>query len=61
MNRYTAKLLFQFKVTLGGKVRKRRLCEERYLTFQAPSAKEALAHAKRRGREGRTRGPPAAG
>ncbi len=51
MNRYAAKLLFQFKVSLAGRVKKRRLCEERFITFKAPSAMKALAHAKRRGRE----------
>src|SRR5215217_4166068 len=51
MNRYAAKLLFQFKVALAGRVKKRRLCEEQFITFEAASAKKALAHAKRRGRE----------
>src|SRR5689334_8475143 len=51
MNRYSAKLLFQFKVTVAGREPKRRLCEERFLMFRAVSARRALAHAKRRGRE----------
>ena len=49
--RYVAKLLFQFRVTVAGKHFKRRLCEERFIMFRAASAKEALAHAKRRGKE----------
>src|SRR4051794_2612243 len=51
MNRYAAKLLFQFKVALAGRVKKRRLCEERFIMFKAASARTALEHAKRRGRE----------
>jgi hypothetical protein len=52
LKRYTAKLLFQFRVTVAGSDGKRRLCEERFIMFQAPSARKALQHAKRRGREG---------
>jgi hypothetical protein len=52
MKRYTAKLLFQFRVAVAGSDGKRRLCEERFIMFQAPSARRALQHARRRGREG---------
>ncbi|MBX9581803.1 MAG: DUF4288 domain-containing protein [Gemmataceae bacterium] len=52
MNRYAAKLLFQFRVTAGGKDNRRRLCEEQIVLIAARSAREALAAAKRRGREG---------
>lgn len=50
MNRYAAKLLFQFRVTVAGEDSKRRLCEERIILLRSPSAKAALAQAKRRGR-----------
>ena len=52
MTRYAAKLLFQFRVDVDGDRGKRRLCEERIIGFNARSAREALKHAKRRGREG---------
>src|SRR5262245_54467495 len=48
--RYAAKLLFQFRVTVAGGYNKMRLCEERIILLKAPSAKAALAKAKRRGR-----------
>jgi hypothetical protein len=51
MNRYSAKLLFQFRVTKGGDSGKRRLCEERIITINAPSARDALLKAKRSGRK----------
>lgn len=51
MNRYSAKLMFQFRVDLGDDSGKRRLCEERIVVLQAASAKSALAQAKRRGRK----------
>jgi hypothetical protein len=50
MNRYSAKLLFQFRVTIDGDSGKRRTCEERMVVFEAASASRALALAKRRGR-----------
>jgi len=53
MSRYSAKLLFQFRVTFDGDPGKRRVCEERIITFRARSAAEALERAKRRGRESR--------
>jgi len=48
--RYSARLLFQFRVVLNGDAGKRRLCEERIITFTAPQARAALSEAKRRGR-----------
>jgi hypothetical protein len=52
MNRYGAKLLFQFRVTIDGKSGKRRTCEERTLAITAATAKQALSRAKQRGKEG---------
>jgi hypothetical protein len=49
MNRYSAKLFFQFRITQDGDSGKRRLCEERIITINASSARDALAKAKRRG------------
>ncbi len=51
MNRYSAKLLFQFLVTFDGDVGKRRTCEERILVLKATSAQKALATAKRKGKQ----------
>jgi hypothetical protein len=48
--RYSAKLLFQFRVVIHGDSGKRRLCEERIITFLAAHARAALAEAKRRGK-----------
>jgi len=50
MKRYAAKLLFQFKVVLGGAPGKRRLCEERIVLLPARSAQAALTKAKTRGK-----------
>lgn len=50
MNRYAAKLLFQFRVELGAETGKRRICEERIVMFTARSATSALTKAKRRGK-----------
>ncbi|WP_149109046.1 DUF4288 domain-containing protein [Limnoglobus roseus] len=52
MNRYAAKLLFQFRVRIGTEDGKKRLCEERIVAFQAVSARAALTSAKRRGKSG---------
>lgn len=49
--RYSAKLLFQFRVVVGGKAGKRRLCEEQIIVLEAESAKDALTKAKRRGKQ----------
>jgi hypothetical protein len=48
--RYSAKLLFQFRVMVDGSPGKRRLCEERIVTFKAGNARAALREAKRFGR-----------
>jgi len=53
MKRYSAKLLFQWRSSRSP-ARKRRLTEERIVTFQARSARSALGKAKRAGREGQT-------
>src|SRR5689334_15756864 len=47
--RYSAKLLFQFRVMCNGSPGKRRLCEERIITFASSNAKSALREAKKRG------------
>ena len=51
MNRYSAKLLFQFRVDLGASTGKRRICEERIVLIAAISAKSALKRARTRGRQ----------
>ena len=48
--RYSAKLLFQYRVMVDGSAGTRRLCEERIITFPSPYGKAALREAKRRGR-----------
>jgi hypothetical protein len=50
MNRYAAKLLFQFRVVVDGDSGKRRWCEERIVVFRAASARKALAMAKTKGK-----------
>ena len=52
MKRYSAKLLFQFRVVVAGDSGKRRLCEERIIALEARSAKSALTKAKREGKRG---------
>jgi hypothetical protein len=52
MKRYSAKLLFQFQVTVGGSHGQRRTCEERIVLIKADSAAQALALAKQKGRDG---------
>jgi hypothetical protein len=49
VKRFSAKLLFQFRVVINNDSRKRRICEERILVINAATAKQALARAKRRG------------
>jgi hypothetical protein len=49
MQRYAAKLFFQYRVDLGSETGKRRLCEERIVLINATSAKSALSKAKRKG------------
>lgn len=46
---YGAKLLFQWRVVENGKVKQRRLCEERVILVRARSPQDALARAKRYG------------
>jgi hypothetical protein len=50
LNRYAAKLLFQYRVRVGAKDNRVRTCEERILVLNAATARAALAAAKRRGR-----------
>lgn len=50
MKRYSAKLLFQFRVDLGAQSGKRRTCEERIIVFSAGSEAKAVSEAKRLGR-----------
>ena len=52
MARFAAKLLFRFRPPNGGKKSSRFLCEERIVTFIAPSATKALSRAKRLARQG---------
>ncbi len=49
--RYSARLLFQFRVVVDGDSGKRRLCEERIIVFTAANARAALREAKKRGRK----------
>jgi hypothetical protein len=51
MKRYSAKLLFQFRVTIGGDSGKMRICEERIIVMKAATAKRALAQAKQKGKK----------
>ena len=55
MNRYAAKLLFQWNAMPGGRASSRRVCEERIVNFRAASARGALAKAKSIGRQGNFR------
>src|SRR5690348_15781690 len=48
--RYSAKLIFQYRVMVGGSSGTRRLCEERIITFPSLHGRAALKEAKRRGR-----------
>lgn len=52
MNRYSAKLLFQFRVVENGQSRSRRWCEERTICFHEVDAQRAVLHAREAGREG---------
>lgn len=51
VSRYSAKLLFQFRVSQKGVSGKKRTCEERIITFQAKSRKNALVFAKNYGKK----------
>ena len=46
MSKYAAKLIFQNRLTKGGKQNMRRHCEERIYHFEAESAQNALKTAK---------------
>jgi Domain of unknown function (DUF4288) len=48
--RFAAKLLFQFRVVVDDIPNTMRTCEERIVVFHAPTARRALAQAKRRGK-----------
>jgi hypothetical protein len=50
VNRYSAKLLFQFRVDIGSDSGKRRLCEERIVVVHARSAQVAIKKSNRRGK-----------
>lgn len=49
--RYAAKLLFQFRVTVDGDDGVMRTCEERIVVLRATHARDALARVKRYGRK----------
>ena len=51
--RYAAMLLFQFRVVTAGRSDRRRTCERRLIVFEATGARDALRHAKQRGRAGK--------
>lgn len=51
VKKYSAKLLFQFRVVVNGDSGKRRTCEERIVLLEAASAKEALRMANQRGKK----------
>ena len=50
MLRYSAKLLFHFRCVRDGRAKRRVLCEERIVTFQAPHPKAAVLRARKLGR-----------
>ncbi len=52
MNRYAAKLLFQWNAMPGARASSRRVCEERIVNFRAASARSAVAKAKNIGKQG---------
>ena len=51
MNKYSAKLLFQWRPVRKGVSRKRRVCEERIIVIEAVSAREALKKVKKIGKK----------
>jgi Domain of unknown function (DUF4288) len=53
--RYSAKLLFQFRVIVDGECGKRRICEERIVLIEAASARTALISAKSKGKKAQFR------
>jgi hypothetical protein len=50
MGKYSAKLLFQFRVKVRGFNNIRRLCEERIINFDEKSARRALIYSKKAGK-----------
>ncbi len=56
MRRFSAKLLFQYMVTVDGNPGKRRICEERIVSFKAKTAAHALRAAKSKGKKSQHRG-----
>jgi hypothetical protein len=52
LRRYSAALLFQYRVVADRSSGKRRLCEEQIIHFRANDARSASEHAKKRGHEG---------
>lgn len=54
MPSFSAKLLFQFRVVRNGRSPRRRLCEERIVSFDARNAASALSRAKEIGRAAQT-------
>lgn len=52
LKRFSAALLFQFRVMVDRSPGKRRICEKRIIHFKASNAQRALVHAKKRGHEG---------
>ena len=52
MNRYAAKLLFQYRVVHKGVSNRRRVCEERVVTCAAPNARAALTTFKKMAQSG---------
>jgi len=53
--RYAAKLLFQYRVVVDGQSNVMRTCEERIILLEAPTARAALALAKKHGRKAQHR------
>ena len=51
MERFSVKLLFQFRVEVDGRADRFRTCEERIICFKARSARAALAQARSRGKK----------
>jgi len=49
--RYSAALLFQYRVMVEGCAGKRRTCEKRIIHFSSTDGSTALKHAKKRGKE----------
>jgi len=51
LERYSAKLLFQFRIVIDNESNKKRTCEERIIVIQEQSAKDALKMARERGKD----------